>query len=203
MTEKLLLHLHYECIRHKIQLPWDAAAHRLRPGSSGAAIQQHIGRLRRELVAEGHLVPPLPVRPSSKETGHDPEIRGYVRDMDGDDRAATRPVRFDEVCEDLKMSLPDSFIKDEEAQVGEPKDPILETPSRDLPFEQHFPQSLASSPTPLGPAFAYAHSYPEPNGQFLPNQAHVLEPRLAHGSSFNTDSTSASSFSDNSDNVSL
>lgn len=77
MAEKLLLHIHYECSRHKLQLPWDAIAHRFHPGSSGAAIIQHINRLRREVLVEGHLVPPLTQRSSA--TPNDPNLRGYVR----------------------------------------------------------------------------------------------------------------------------
>ncbi|OAA52396.1 proteinrelated to RNA-binding protein cabeza [Beauveria brongniartii RCEF 3172] len=109
MAEKLLLHLHYECTRHKIVLPWDSIAHRLRPGSSGAAVVQHLNRVRKELIREGHLVPPVCQKPSST-SGVDPSIRGFVRqDPDGDDKDTTRPVRFDEKYDDLRFNLPDSF----------------------------------------------------------------------------------------------
>ncbi|UKZ80514.1 hypothetical protein TrVFT333_008275 [Trichoderma virens FT-333] len=56
MAEKLLLHIHYECARHKVNVPWDAIAHRLRPGSSGQAVLQHVNRLRKELLSEGHML---------------------------------------------------------------------------------------------------------------------------------------------------
>ncbi|KAM3475198.1 hypothetical protein MY5147_003859 [Beauveria neobassiana] len=109
MAEKLLLHLHYECTRHKIVLPWDSIAHRLRPGSSGAAVVQHLNRVRKELIREGHLVPPVCQKPSST-SGVDPNIRGFVRqDPNGDDKDTTRPVRFDEKYDDLRFNLPDSF----------------------------------------------------------------------------------------------
>ncbi|KAM3531789.1 hypothetical protein NHJ13051_000525 [Beauveria bassiana] len=109
MAEKLLLHLHYECTRHKIVLPWDSIAHRLRPGSSGAAVVQHLNRVRKELIREGHLVPPVCQKPSST-SGIDPNIRGFVRqDPNGDDKDTTRPVRFDEKYDDLRFNLPDSF----------------------------------------------------------------------------------------------
>ncbi|TQV97613.1 chaperonin GroL [Cordyceps javanica] len=109
MAEKLLLHLHYECTRHKIVLPWDSIAHRLHPGSSGAAVVQHLNRVRKELIREGHLVPPVCQKPSSNSTV-DPNIRGYVRqDLDGDDKDTTRAVRFDERHDDLRFNLPDSF----------------------------------------------------------------------------------------------
>ncbi|KAK4070081.1 uncharacterized protein Triagg1_6502 [Trichoderma aggressivum f. europaeum] len=108
MTEKLLLHMHYECARHKINIPWDAIAHRLRPGSSGQAILQHVGRVRKELLAEGHMVPP-PAHKSSPSTPYDPTVRGYVRDPTSDDKLATRSVGFDEKLDDAKINLPDAF----------------------------------------------------------------------------------------------
>ncbi|PNP50828.1 hypothetical protein THARTR1_08449 [Trichoderma harzianum] len=108
MTEKLLLHMHYECVRHKVNIPWDAIAHRLRPGSSGQAILQHVNRLRKEILAEGHMVPP-PAHKSSPSTPYDPSIRGYVRDPTGDDKLATRPVGFDEKLDDAKINLPDAL----------------------------------------------------------------------------------------------
>ncbi|KAM0465159.1 hypothetical protein ACHAPV_002154 [Trichoderma viride] len=108
MAEKLILHLHYECVRHKVNIPWDAIAHRLRPGSSGAAVLQHVNRLRKELLAEGHMVPP-PAQKASPLAPFDPSIRGYVRDPSGDDKHATRAVRFDEKLDDAKINLPDAL----------------------------------------------------------------------------------------------
>ncbi|KHO02049.1 uncharacterized protein MAM_01050 [Metarhizium album ARSEF 1941] len=116
MAEKLLLHIHYECTRHRLQLPWDAIAHRFHPGSSGAAIIQHINRLRREILAEGHLVPPLTQRSSA--TPVDPNVRGFVRqDTECGDIEATRPVYFGERIDDPKFSLPCdlSFLDEEES----------------------------------------------------------------------------------------
>ncbi|KAK6447390.1 hypothetical protein FP744_10003640 [Trichoderma asperellum] len=108
MAEKLILHLHYECVRHKVNIPWDAIAHRLRPGSSGAAVLQHVNRLRKELLAEGHMVPP-PAQKASPLTPFDPSIRGYVRDPSEDDKHATRAVGFDEKLDDAKINLPDAL----------------------------------------------------------------------------------------------
>ncbi|KAL6832430.1 hypothetical protein V8C40DRAFT_284267 [Trichoderma camerunense] len=108
MTEKLLLHIHYECVRHKVNIPWDAISHRLRPGSSGQAILQHVNRLRKELIAEGHMVPP-PAHKTSPSTPYDPTVRGYVRDPTSDDKHATRSVGFDEKLDDAKINLPDAF----------------------------------------------------------------------------------------------
>ena len=111
MAEKLLLHIHYECTRHKISLPWDTIAHRLHPGSSGAAIQQHFNRLRRELLSEGHLVPPLGSKPGAGTV--DVEVRGFVRVEDGNP-GETRPVKFSETVDDPRFTIPDSFEDDKE-----------------------------------------------------------------------------------------
>lgn len=112
MAEKLLLHLHYECTRHKVAIPWDTIAHRLHPGSSGAAVVQHINRLRKELIGEGHLVPPVAQKPGTA-ISIDPTIRGYIREnMDGGDRETVRPVHFGEKVDDAKFNLPDAFGAD-------------------------------------------------------------------------------------------
>ncbi|KAJ9149828.1 hypothetical protein NKR23_g3918 [Pleurostoma richardsiae] len=109
MTEKLLLHIQYECSRFKVELPWDNIAHRLHPGSSGGAVLQHLNRVRHQLVAEGHLVPPICQKPGSR-VQVDQNIRGYVRRYEtGEDTASTRPVRWDEPMDDRRFNLPDSI----------------------------------------------------------------------------------------------
>lgn len=109
MSDKLALHVQYELARHKIEVPWDAIAHRLHPGSSGSAILQYLNRLRGTLTAEGHLIPPNLPKPGSRQPT-DPTIRGYVRkDIDGPDAVTTRPVPFSEPMEDRKFNLPDAF----------------------------------------------------------------------------------------------
>lgn len=101
-----MLHLVYEATTRNIRLPWDNIAHRLHPGLSGNALLQRFQRLRRELIAEGHLVPPLPGRGNSNM---DPEIRGVTRlDRDGPDLETTRPVRFDEPWLAPAFNLPDA-----------------------------------------------------------------------------------------------
>ncbi|KAG6029050.1 hypothetical protein E4U41_000501 [Claviceps citrina] len=141
MAEKLLLHIQYECSRHKIALPWDAIAHRLHPGSSGQAVCQHINRLRRELVAEGHLVPPLPQKSG---TYCPPEIRGFTRqDVHGSDLETTRPVTFDEKIEDPKLNLPDAANLSEED--------FQEVESSSSPeYTDYNEGTLPYSPTPMG-----------------------------------------------------
>lgn len=47
------------------------------PGSSGEAITQRLMRLRKELVAEGHLVPPVAQKPGGPI--EDAAVRGLVR----------------------------------------------------------------------------------------------------------------------------
>ncbi|TLS23370.1 uncharacterized protein PpBr36_06292 [Pyricularia pennisetigena] len=115
MIEKVMMHLQYECSRHKIELPWDAIAHRLHPGSTGGAVVQHLGRLRSQLIVEGHLVPPPMQKPGSRAQV-DPWIRGYVRkDQDakvcfktGNEAFETRAVRFDEKLDDRHFNIPDA-----------------------------------------------------------------------------------------------
>lgn len=140
MAEKLLLHLQYECSRHKVPLPWDAIAHRLHPGSSGAAVIQHLNRLRRELIAEGHLVPPVASRTGPNDNP-DPEIRGFVRaDMEGNDKTTTRPVMFDEYHEDRRFTLPDAYVEDDED--------VFSTPGNNTRAGED-ETNLSSSPTPM------------------------------------------------------
>lgn len=99
MIEKLLLHVHYECHRRGLNIPWDHVVHRLSPGSSGSSALQHLTKLRDVLTAEGHMVPPLLGKVTVKQ---DPSIRGYVRDMSSEIKTMTRIVCWDEHIEDRK-----------------------------------------------------------------------------------------------------
>ncbi|RFU33408.1 hypothetical protein B7463_g2931, partial [Scytalidium lignicola] len=103
MIEKLFYHIIYESHRAGIELPWGAAVHRLSPGSSGQSAQQHLARFRDQLVAEGHLVPPLLGKRNIKQ---DPNIRGHIRDFTSEYPYAVRIVDWDEKIEDPKESLP-------------------------------------------------------------------------------------------------
>ncbi|KAH8820580.1 hypothetical protein F5884DRAFT_744930 [Xylogone sp. PMI_703] len=103
MIEKLFYHVIYESHRAGIDLPWGAAVHRLSPGSSGQSAQQHLARFRDQLVAEGHLVPPLLGKRNIKQ---DPNIRGHVRDFTSEDPYAVRAVSWNEKIEDPKENLP-------------------------------------------------------------------------------------------------
>jgi hypothetical protein len=102
MMEKLMLHLQYECQRKGILLPWDKAVHRLSPGSSGTAAQQHINKIRDILIGEGHMVPPLIGKLGSAQSSH---VRGYIRDEDSSDPSQAKVVNWGEVVEDRKESL--------------------------------------------------------------------------------------------------
>lgn len=144
MMEKLMLHMHYECARHKLNMPWNAIAHRLHPGSSGAALLQHLNRVRRELLIEGHLVPPLAQKPSLAAQNREPNLRGYIRKFPhGSDTATTRPVYFDEKIEDLKQSLPygeeatdgeaDNEYEMEEEKAARQSSPFTPSPSQPVP----------------------------------------------------------------------
>lgn len=144
MMEKLILHMHYECARHKLNMPWNAIAHRLHPGSSGAALLQHLNRVRRDLLTEGHMVPPLAQKPSLAAQFREPNLRGYIRKFPhGNDTTTTRPVYFDEKIEDLKQSLPygeealDGQTDDEcelkEDQAAQQSSPVTPSPSQSVP----------------------------------------------------------------------
>lgn len=163
MAEKLLLHLQYECSRHKIELPWDSIAHRLHPGSTGAAVSQHLGRLRRELTAEGHLVPPMLQRPGISGAV-DPDIRGFVRkDDEGENKFATRPVRFSEKHDDRRFNLPDAFdIQDQLPNASFEEE--VESDGEDLP-ESPTPQRRSSRVPTGGPCQYTEQSSPTQDDQ--------------------------------------
>lgn len=168
MAEKLLLHIQYECQRARIDLPWNSIAHRLHPGSSGAAIGQHLNRLRRELIAEGHMVPPLP---QSRGGGTvDSSIRGYVRlDMEGTDKETTRPVSFSEKLEDRRYNLVDAFdldMSDTPAMVTEAReeDPFVDSPA----FKRSSHTFGSTRQTPMGAYSSFCSTdNAEPIDQFL------------------------------------
>ncbi|KAI6360115.1 hypothetical protein MCOR25_006823 [Pyricularia grisea] len=130
MIEKVMMHLQYECSRHKIELPWDAIAHRLHPGSTGGAVVQHLGRLRSQLIVEGHLVPPPMQKPGSRAQV-DPWVRGYVRkDQDakvcfktGNEAFETRAVRFDEKLDDRHFNIPDAVDVINNQSISSPAKP--------------------------------------------------------------------------------
>jgi hypothetical protein len=104
MAEKLLLHMQYELEQMGVAIPYDRIAHRLHPGSSAGAIQLLLGWTRERLVAEGHLVPPIP------GSQNNPTVRGLARRETnlGGNLRLTRPVSFDEPFEDSESSLPDA-----------------------------------------------------------------------------------------------
>jgi hypothetical protein len=104
MTEKLMLHLVYECEVAGIKLPWDAAVKRLHPGSKEGAATQHLGKLRTILLTEGHLVPPKARTRNRLAADNSPDIRGYIR-PDGAGPYETREVGWDEKIEDLSKSI--------------------------------------------------------------------------------------------------
>lgn len=115
MDAKLLLIIQFECARFSIELPWDAIAHRLHPGSSGSAILQHLGRLRNTVFVNGHFVPPD--LPKGSSNSQDPSIhmlRGFYR-MPQNVRwspseplfAAKRAITFSDKFEHSALNLGD------------------------------------------------------------------------------------------------
>ncbi|CAK7267514.1 chaperonin [Sporothrix epigloea] len=97
MNEKFLLIYHYENVRHGLEVPMEAVAHRMNPGSSASAANQHFNRLRDEVLGKGHLVPPPLVRSKNYEIVDEHLVRGYIRvDKPGSQRIQVRAVSFDE-----------------------------------------------------------------------------------------------------------
>ncbi|KAL1903645.1 hypothetical protein Sste5346_000274 [Sporothrix stenoceras] len=115
MDAKLLLTIYYECARYNVEIPWDAIAHRLHPGSSGSAILQHLGRLRNVVFVNGHMVPPD--LPKGSSNSQDPSLyvlRGFVRmpvnvrwSPDEPLFAAKRAITFKEKFEHSPLNLGD------------------------------------------------------------------------------------------------
>lgn len=104
MAEKALMALVYELSVRGVPIPFNEAAHRLQPGSSGSSFQQYLGRTRNTLIAEGHMVPP----PFGKAVG--PTIRGYVREFPNDPNKLTqaRSLGWGEQFEHSKYNLVDA-----------------------------------------------------------------------------------------------
>ncbi|RYP56867.1 hypothetical protein DL769_009841 [Monosporascus sp. CRB-8-3] len=104
MMEKCMLNFVYECMHNHVKIPWEQIAHRFHPGMSANALRQRFDRLRKELIAEGHLVPPTDI-------SHAKLYRGLVRanqnPVDGDLKT-TRIVRYEEPFLDSDFNLPDS-----------------------------------------------------------------------------------------------
>lgn len=109
MIEKAFLHLLYECEIRNIDLPLDFVAHRLCPGATGEAMTQRAERLRKELIAEGHVVPP---KAGKKGTNLNAEIRGHIRKYPGDAKnlLETRDVLFTEPMEDVAHADPTAYM---------------------------------------------------------------------------------------------
>ncbi|KAM0813272.1 hypothetical protein AB5N19_13265 [Seiridium cardinale] len=109
MMEKAFLHLMYESEVRNIELPLDAVAHRLYPGATGEALRQRFDRLRKEMIAEGHLVPP---KAGKKSTNLNPKIRGHIRKFPGDPEniLETREVLFTEPIDDAEFNDPTGFL---------------------------------------------------------------------------------------------
>jgi hypothetical protein len=108
MIEKVLLHLLYESEVRNISLPLDFVAHRLYPGATGEALRQRAERLRKELIAEGHLVPP---KAGKKKTNLDAKVRGHIRKVPGDSKniLETREVLFTEPLNDAEFNDPTGY----------------------------------------------------------------------------------------------
>ncbi|TGO22943.1 hypothetical protein BPAE_0149g00060 [Botrytis paeoniae] len=152
MPEKLILCMVYECRRAELNIPWDNIAHRICPGSSGAAAIQHINKLREILIPEGHLVPP----PFAKKNTVDPNVRGYIRDMDSEDPKATRLVTWEEEIDDLKESLvvpgvtrgSGTYRRDRARWQNQKATIVEETPTKTFSTRSHPDKRASKAKTP-------------------------------------------------------
>ncbi|RYP90242.1 hypothetical protein DL770_003611 [Monosporascus sp. CRB-9-2] len=115
MMEKCMLNFVYECMRSHLKIPWEQIAHRFHPGMSANALRQRFDRLRKELIAEGHLVPPNDISHASLYRGL---VRANQNPIDGDLKT-TRMVRYEEPFLDSDFNLPDStnFVHNPSARV--------------------------------------------------------------------------------------
>ncbi|KAI1007618.1 hypothetical protein K3495_g613 [Podosphaera aphanis] len=108
MMEKLLLNVQYECFKAKLRIPWDEIVHRLEPGCSGPSAVQMLNKLRDVLITEGHMIPPA----MGNGIQPDPDVRGYVRDLESGIPGSTRILRWDENYPNASESLCDSgFVR--------------------------------------------------------------------------------------------
>lgn len=107
MFEQLVLHIVYEAYRHSIDLPWNHIAHRLHPGSTPGALHQAFARLRVQLIAEGHMVPP-PIPKPGQKAQCDSKVRGQVRADEHGDPFEVRNVSYTEKLPQRKFNLPDA-----------------------------------------------------------------------------------------------
>jgi hypothetical protein len=88
--------MEYELKRHGIIIPWDAIAKRLasEKDTTGACVQQHLSKLRKEMLARGSWVPPLSGKPNPKHQQSD--IRGFVMVKKRDGEYETREISWTE-----------------------------------------------------------------------------------------------------------
>ncbi len=106
--EKFLLHLFYECQARRIDLPLAQICHRFHPGMTPNALKQRLDKLRKVVIAEGHLVPP---ELGSSISKGERVVRGLVRanrDLQKGDITTTRPVYYDEAWDDPLEILQDA-----------------------------------------------------------------------------------------------
>lgn len=88
--------MEYELKRHGITIPFDAIAKRLasEKDTTGACVQQHLSKLRKEMLARGSWVPPLSGKPNSKQQQSD--VRGLVMVKKRNGECETREISWTE-----------------------------------------------------------------------------------------------------------
>src|ERR1700693_6634657 len=107
LDQLLLLHMEYELKRRGIEIPFQSIANRFsgEKKTSGSCIQQHLAKLRIQLLDRGAWVPPLPGRGGNKKD----DVRGVVKCMDKNGREYERVVQWDEdtslICDQLENEV--------------------------------------------------------------------------------------------------
>ncbi|ROW06427.1 hypothetical protein VMCG_04420 [Cytospora schulzeri] len=97
MAQRLLLDIQYECARNNLDIRWDRIAHRMSPGSSSGDLHHYLRRMRQQLIAEGHVIPPQVGLGGCRAANNGLDARGFVRNVeDRADLTTTGPVGWND-----------------------------------------------------------------------------------------------------------
>lgn len=137
--------------------------------------------MRKDLIAEGHLVPP-PITKGHLAQPVDKSVRGFVRaDEEGDDYTTVRPILYGEHVPDRRFSLPvgdrvvhDSDVEGEDEQeeweaAGVEESPLL--PSMSVPEISPERQNRYATPR----AYRMGNFEPQSGVKFTPSFSDALD----------------------------
>jgi hypothetical protein len=147
--------MEYELKRHGVAIPFDAIAKRLasEKDTTGACVQQHLAKLRKEMFARGSWVPPLSGKPNSKQQQSD--VRGLVMVKKKNGEHETREISWTEdafkYVDIVNINLAKSPAKvyktpdgDEDASVCVPRPLKNKRSAMDVPGDEVDPVDLPS-----------------------------------------------------------